>query len=85
MEAKKGKAMKHAFDDRLRAQITDRLQHFERQPLAAEGLKRAAVAITLVPHEDDAAFLLTRRTPRLSSHAGQWRCRADGSIRARNR
>ncbi|MDP6345813.1 MAG: CoA pyrophosphatase [Alphaproteobacteria bacterium] len=45
---------------------------FARQQRDGDGLKRAAVTITLI---DDGggrtAFVLTRRTPRLSSHAGQ--------------
>lgn len=64
--------MRHVFDNRLRAQLTERLGRFERRPAPGDGLKRAAVAITVVPHEESAAFLLTRRTPKLSSHAGQW-------------
>jgi 8-oxo-dGTP pyrophosphatase MutT (NUDIX family) len=42
---------------------------------AASGLKRAAVAITLLETQDgsgEAAFLLTRRAHRLRSHGGQW-------------
>ena len=39
-------------------------------------LKRAAVAITVVPHEgpqgSGAGFLLTRRAPKMNAHAGQW-------------
>jgi mutator protein MutT len=72
MKSAKGKSMRHLFDDYLRMQLAERLGGFERLPLPGEGLKRAAVAITVVPHEENAAFLLTRRTPRLSSHAGQW-------------
>ena len=67
-----------AFDDELRQTIGDRLSAFERRGLAGEGLKRAAVAITIVPHEaagprgESAGFLLTRRAPRLNAHGGQW-------------
>lgn len=35
-------------------------------------MKRAAVAIAVVPHEEKAGFLLTRRVAKLTSHAGQW-------------
>jgi 8-oxo-dGTP pyrophosphatase MutT (NUDIX family) len=40
----------------------------------AEGLRAAAVAIVLAPSEDHGStrFLLTLRTPRLSSHGGQY-------------
>ena len=38
------------------------------------GLKRAAVAVVVVEGDapGEAAFLLTKRTPRLRAHGGQW-------------
>ena len=61
------------FTDDLRASIVARLAAFERMAQEAEGLKRAAVAVTAV---DDgrarAAFVLTRRAPGMNRHAGQW-------------
>ena len=63
------------FDDSLRIAIGDRLARFEvRRRADAGGLKRAAVAVVVVEAEsgDDAAFLLTKRTPRLRAHGGQW-------------
>ncbi len=60
------------YNNDLRAQFTDRLQRFERQSHDGDGLKHAAVTITLIDDgTGQAAFVLTRRTPRLSSHAGQ--------------
>jgi len=38
----------------------------------AAGLKRAAVAVLLVHDGAQPSFILTRRAPRLRSHAGQW-------------
>src|SRR5262245_53932502 len=35
-------------------------------------LKHAAVALTVVEHGGEAAFLLTRRTTKLSAHGGQF-------------
>ncbi len=64
--------MTFTFDDRLRGGIGERLARFERAAHGGDGLKHAAVAITLVPHEEEAAFLLTRRAPRMNAHAGQW-------------
>jgi 8-oxo-dGTP pyrophosphatase MutT (NUDIX family) len=64
--------MSHIFNAELRDNINSRLSRFERLPETQSGLKRAAVAITVVPHEAGAGFLLTRRAPRLSSHASQW-------------
>jgi 8-oxo-dGTP pyrophosphatase MutT (NUDIX family) len=68
------------FDDALRHAIAARLGRFElRRRADAGGLKRAAVAVvvveadTLSPSgEREAAFLLTKRTPRLRAHGGQW-------------
>jgi len=63
------------FDDALRAAITDRLGRFElRRRVDAGGLKRAAVAVVVVEADvpGEAAFLLTKRTPKLRAHGGQW-------------
>lgn len=63
------------LDDALRAAIAGRLDRFELRRRADAGdLKRAAVAIVVVEGEapGEAAFLLTRRTPRLRAHGGQW-------------
>ena len=50
-----------------------RLAAFRRLPQDGSGLVRAAVAVTVV--DDGAgfgAFILTRRSPGMSRHAGQW-------------
>jgi mutator protein MutT len=63
------------FDESLRAAIGQRLARFDvRRRTDAGGLKHAAVAVVVVEAEsgDDAAFLLTKRTPRLRAHGGQW-------------
>lgn len=68
--------MSFLFDENLRTQIAGRLRAFPREALHDGALKRAAVAITVVPHEGPhgpgAGFLLTRRAPRMNAHAGQW-------------
>jgi 8-oxo-dGTP pyrophosphatase MutT (NUDIX family) len=64
-----------SFDAALRATIGLHLRSFDRRLRADPGaLKRAAVAIVIVEAEapDEAAFLLTRRTPKLRAHGGQW-------------
>ncbi len=64
-----------AFDDALRRTITDHLGRFElRRRAETGGLKRAAVAVVVVEGDapGEAAFLLTKRTPRLRAHGGQW-------------
>jgi 8-oxo-dGTP pyrophosphatase MutT (NUDIX family) len=49
-----------------------RLIGFDRRPGRIEG-RAAAVAIVMVPADEGVpGFLLTRRTTRLSNHAGQW-------------
>ena len=63
----------YRYDEALRARIAANLGDFERTPASAEGLKHAAVAITLVRDANgEGAYVLTRRTPRLNSHAGQF-------------
>jgi 8-oxo-dGTP pyrophosphatase MutT (NUDIX family) len=67
--------------------LRDRLARFQPQPLPAEGLRRAAVALvcTEAGHgaglpgfpeharwQADPALLLTRRAETLRAHAGQW-------------
>ena len=63
------------FDSSLRDEITDRLGRFDRRRRADTGtLKHAAVAIVVVESDSpgEAAFLLTKRTPRLRAHGGPW-------------
>lgn len=61
------------FGPDLERRVRDHLAGHQRLTVALEGRRHAAVAVTLVAGDDDAAcFLLTRRAPRLSAHAGQW-------------
>lgn len=64
------------FNATSRATLADHFRSFARAEPEGDhsGLKRAAVAITLTPNDaqDGAAFLLTRRAPRLRAHGGQW-------------
>jgi len=63
------------FDDGLRAAIVLNLARFEvRRRADPGGLRHAAVAVAIVEGEmeGEAAFLLTRRTPKLRAHGGQW-------------
>lgn len=64
--------MTHRFDNELRSRLTASFAAFPRETRDGAGLKRAAVAIAIAPHQDEAAFLLTRRVARLNAHAGQW-------------
>jgi 8-oxo-dGTP pyrophosphatase MutT (NUDIX family) len=63
------------FDDALRRTIARHLGRFDlRRRTDTGGLKRAAVAVVVVEGDapGEAAFLLTKRTPRLRAHGGQW-------------
>jgi len=61
------------FNEALRALIARNLASFPRLEHEDEGLKRAAVAFTLVEGKrHEGAFVLTRRSSRLNRHKGQW-------------
>jgi 8-oxo-dGTP pyrophosphatase MutT (NUDIX family) len=61
------------FDEALRARARANLLGFPRQPLAADGRRPAAVAVVLLPDDENrACFLLTRRAATLRAHASQW-------------
>jgi len=63
------------FDDTLRKEIAERLGRFDvRRGPDPGALKHAAVAVVVVEGDTpgEAAFLLTRRTPKLRAHGGQW-------------
>jgi 8-oxo-dGTP pyrophosphatase MutT (NUDIX family) len=61
------------LDEALRERMRSHLRRFERQAVALDGRRHAAVAVALVGDEASrACFVLTRRTPRLRNHPGQW-------------
>jgi 8-oxo-dGTP pyrophosphatase MutT (NUDIX family) len=61
------------LDDELRGRMQTNLDRFERRAHDATDLKRAAVTLLMLAGEDnEACFVITRRTPKLSAHAGQW-------------
>ncbi len=67
--------MSYPFAAPFRETLAERCRAFERVAHAAEGLKRAAVALTLIDAGDgsgETAFLITRRAARMREHAGQW-------------
>jgi len=67
--------MSNIFSDRFRNEIAARCVSFPRLAYEGDDLKRSAVVIALVEADDgsgEAAFLLTRRAPKLRSHSGQW-------------
>jgi 8-oxo-dGTP pyrophosphatase MutT (NUDIX family) len=54
-----------------RATVAARLNDFPRQAADRPELKQAAVAVCVTEHRGATALLITRRAPRLRSHAGQ--------------
>lgn len=68
--------MSFLFDQNFRSLVTARCAAFQRQEIAAaRSLKRAAVAVTLVPADDGsgrAAFILTERPSSMRRHANQF-------------
>jgi len=57
---------------RSRAGIAANMARFDRVESAGTGLRAASVAVCVVGAPDRLSLLLTRRAPRLRSHAGQW-------------
>lgn len=78
------------FDQAFRKLVAERCAEFTRAARAPSILKRAAVALTLLPVADgvsDAALLVTLRSSALRAHSSQWalpggRCDADEDAQA---
>jgi 8-oxo-dGTP pyrophosphatase MutT (NUDIX family) len=65
--------MPRVYDEPLRARIALHVSGFPRRAHEQEGLRRAAVALTLLPDAGGApSFVLTRRAAKLRAHTGQW-------------
>jgi 8-oxo-dGTP pyrophosphatase MutT (NUDIX family) len=67
--------MAYLFDDPFRDRLSTNLATFEHEQIDGEGMRHAAVALTIITGdepEDGASMLLTRRTPKLKKHSGQW-------------
>jgi 8-oxo-dGTP pyrophosphatase MutT (NUDIX family) len=65
------------YSDTFRLRVADLCASFNRigSAVTDDGLKHAAVAITLLETEEgsgEAGFLLTRRADKLRAHGGQW-------------
>jgi 8-oxo-dGTP pyrophosphatase MutT (NUDIX family) len=61
------------FDDALLERARANLAAFDRRAAPIEGRKAAAVAVVLLADpEGRGCFLLTKRTPTLRAHTGQW-------------
>ncbi len=63
----------HRLLEDLRQQVVANLRVFQPQEVPQPPTRRAAVVIALTTTpEDDPVFLLTKRTPKLTTHSGQW-------------
>jgi len=61
------------LDAKLRARVEANLRGFRRLPVPREGLRPAAVALTLLADDEgEPCFVLTLRTARMNNHAGQY-------------
>ena len=60
------------FNANLRREITANVEAFRDDRETQESLRAAAVAITIINHDGEGAVIVTRRTPRLKDHGGQW-------------
>lgn len=61
-----------SYNDDLRQAIHANVQQFQDRRQLADDLKMAAVAVTIFEHDSDAAIIVTKRSPRLKEHTGQW-------------
>jgi len=64
--------MTYPFDNALRSALLNNIDGFEDRRGTEDGLRHAAVSIVVVGDGDEAAFLLTKRSPRLNAHSGQF-------------
>lgn len=64
--------MSYLFNDALRQRLQANVVAFDDRRTSPDGLKHAAVAITVVDSPAGAAFLLTRRANKLNAHSGQF-------------
>ena len=64
--------MTYPFDNALRRALLENIDGFKDRRGSEDGLRHAAVSIVVVGDGDEAAFLLTKRSPRLNAHSGQF-------------
>lgn len=60
------------YTDELRQAISSNVDKFNDQRQSTADLRVAAVAVTIFEHDADAAIIVTKRSPRLKEHSGQW-------------
>lgn len=62
----------HRYSSITRERISSNLATFDDKRQSPSGHRKAAVALTLFEHDKEAAVIVTRRSPRLKEHSGQW-------------
>lgn len=61
-----------SYHDGLRQRIVGNLASFTARRQPEDGRKRAAVALVVLDDAGAGALVLTKRSPRLKTHSGQW-------------
>lgn len=56
----------------LKRRITENVMAFQDDRKTEPSMRAASVAIAIIEHEGEGAVIVTRRTPRLKDHGGQW-------------
>ena len=72
-------------DNALRRALLENIDSFMDRRGSEDDLRHAAVSIVVVGDGGEAAFLLTKRSPRLNAHPGNLRCRAAVWTKGRRR
>jgi len=62
----------YSFDQALKSQVSDNLREFDDRRHHDDQSRKAAVALTIISHKGEAALILTKRSPKLKAHTGQW-------------
>jgi 8-oxo-dGTP pyrophosphatase MutT (NUDIX family) len=62
----------YSLDQALKHQVSKNLHKFDDRRLHDEQSRKAAVALTIISHAGEAALILTKRSPKLKAHTGQW-------------
>lgn len=60
------------YNDETRLSISRNLSIFKDERQSLDGLRHAAVAITIFDHENECSVIVTRRSTALKEHSGQW-------------
>ncbi len=62
----------YSLTQTLKNQISGNLLEFDHRRQHLEQARKAAVALTIISHAGKAALILTKRSPTLKEHSGQW-------------